>query len=1281
MYRNLILGFALAAGSVASAASLTPDILVPDHEKAMAIVGLSNNGKYGVASIQPDEDGNSNTLGAVFYDFTGSKPIYTDLTLKHSAVGATDVTDDGKTVVGTVDLMPGYCRNENGTWTWHTLPIPNRRVDMPVEDFTTGEESVATYSLNGGTVSAVSPDGRYAVGLARCNEYELFEQAVMWDLSTGKIIDVPSPTRGIDGEEYYQTRYMQLSDNGRYLLCYNAFSYSGGVVFVFDRQTNEPIYIDVEKNPDGSFSPRLEGYHGLEIDGVTKSLTSDGRYVSGGINGADGTYIFLFDVPNRKLTVFNDGIHDDVTGWSVTKDGMALGATPAMTPYADAMVCYDDFLFPMSLAYEGVYGLEMEAKYGIDNTGKPTLISDDGRSIIFITSRSASYLLRLKEDLRDLLKRVNLMSGWTASPREGTRMSAFTKIAVSFENPVECDASKYTQVKLLDADGNLVANPLANGGIQTDGNKLNITFRARQLDEGKTYTLHIPEGICWVKGRPTNTNEEINIKYEGRANKPVAPKNVSPADGTSLASIDLADNPIVVTFDVPVQINPSLASRPIAHLYVDDADEPAASLTLDVDLYTNTLVAYPAAKVFLYKGSEYHVRVPEGAVCDLSGQGPSEAFSVTYKGSYVPQLGDEQYLFRSQGDDFSNLLFYDGDKGTPIAEYADMGFTADTTPWWVVMDEGVEDMAFASHSCYTDGRASNDWLVTRQIKVPDGVSSYLKFQSQSYRKGKEDRLKVYIYENNFAFNQLTAATIKNILEKGDLVYDEIQSPGNSEQVLAGEWTDNTIPLDDYRGKSINICFLNDNCNQSMVMIDNIEVLREVKAFLTMTNQNNVVGRDNVTIKGILTVASDLAEYSKLEMSLSDGKDNEVSSLSQDFDTPLKPGDIYSFEFPQPLPLTVGEENPYTISFSLDADDMQYKGTVRNLAFETTKRVVVEEYTGRDCQYCPLGILAMENLEERYGEQVVPIVLHSYNSDPKGFNITDYSQAVFSGNSSAPNGRINRRNEFTAPMFADNSTNRYHYSASEVPGAAPTWLDVVNEELTEPTFLDISLAPVQSTRPNYVNYTATVKSALNLDDQNVRVLGMLMEDGIVDRQQNGLHSFSDEALGQFGKGGQYGYASIRYTFNNVARGFWGQSANGTPRLIPASLETGKEYSVDIEYAIPAIVENASKLKMAVVLIDENTGRVINAAVENADISGVEDIVADESAAEPVISSSFGEISVVASGDVEVAVYALDGRLLAHGTGRDTVSVSLHSFKGVAIVRAACAGKVTSKKLVM
>ena len=1275
--RNLTLSLAVAVSGIAMAAKENaPDILIPNVQGAGVIKGLSNNGKYGVASIKPGDDGFSYTVGSVFYDLTGSVPVGTNIGKGRSASAANDVTDDGKLVVGSVDRMPAVCRYKDGEWVWEKLPVPDKVYDVPMEDMYTGEQYVSRFKLNGGHVNAVTPDGKYGVGLCRSNENEMIELAVMWDLTTMQIVEVDFPVTNLFGEDELQSRFLQISDDGRYILCWNSFSYIGGVVFVFDREKNEAIYIDVDE-VGGKFVPREPGYIGLELDGITKSLTSDGHYVGGGIMKDDETYVFRFDVWNKELHIYKDAVYRDATGWSVTKDGLVLGGTPARTPYAEGLICTEDMIYPFQALYRDAYGLDMYS-YGIDVTGKPNLVSDDGRTIVFVTSKDDTYVARFKEPLRDGVDRINMMSNWTVTPAKNTKMTKLQNVTFTFDNPIEVDGKRYEDVKLLDSKGNVIATALENGLNASDA-KLEVSFKPVLLEEGETYTLTIPEGLCWLKGHNNSKNNAIEVKYVGRENVPVSIKNISPESGSTLNSLDLNDNPVVVQFDVPVKVNGTANDRPMAHLYIDDSNEPIASLVLDIDLYTHNLVIYPSSTFYLYKGSEYKIEVPEGAVTDLSGMGPSGAFSIEYEGSYVPQMGDDLYLFKSNCNNFDNFLFYEGDHGTPVSEYANMGFTADETPWWVVMDDNslTVDMSFASHSCYTDGRQADDWVATRQLSIPEDVPTYLQFQSQSYRKNKEDRLKVYVYVNDASYNALTASVVKDIKEKGELIYNEIQSPGKYEDVLADDWTNNVIPLDKYKGKKIYICFVNDNQNQSMVIIDDIQVVKEVNSFITITGSENVVNQQSVAIRGILSIASELADYNTLTMTLLDSEGKEVSAYSAT-GLNLKGGDTYNFEFPQQLPLVLGEENHYSIKYTLDEDTGVYDGVIRDLTFQPEKRVIVEEYTGKTCQYCPLGMAAMERLEAMYGDKIIPIGLYSYNGDPKGFGISSYSATVFNGSGAAPMGRINRRPDIVSPMYSDEN-NKYHMTAADVPGTANVWQDEVVDEMNNPTYLSVD-AEARIDRTGYVYVSADVKTAINLNNQNVRVLGVLLEDGIQDSQSSGVYMFDDPILGEFGLGGRYSLATFWYEFNNVARGYWGQSPNGTPRLVPAVLKIGETYNVEFEYKIPDIVANKEKLKMAIVLLDESTGRVINATVAKVDTSGVEEII-DNAGGTLDVNKVGNEIYVSAAGDVQVAVYTLDGRMIKNVNGTGNLSISLDGYHGVVIVRAASGGMSVVKKIIL
>lgn len=1246
-YRNNFLKGFLAAAAIAistgasAQTDLTPQILHPDPVNGALLYGLSDNGEWGVSSTAPGYDGFSDFAGASIYDLRSDPVQSVDLSKGETFCAGFDVTDDGKTVAGAYRQQPAICRLEaDGQWHWYELPVPDRTITLR-NNYT---DVVMTYKLNSGEATNITPDGRYAVGYASCNEYIQIEVACMWDLETLELMDLP----GLGVENTTFSRVVQISADGKKLVCRR-----GGYV-LYDRDTRQATRIPV----------------GLDI--YAQGMCPSGRYISGVVERNDIPYAAWWDVENNELTVLEDAINADAVAWIITDAGMPLVARPYLTPYADAYVCQDGFLYSFDEVLTDVYGLNLAA-HGIDNTGKPFKVSADGRTVVFITGPGASYVVRFREDIADAISRVDLFSNWSATPVSGTRMSYLKQPRINFSHEIELVPGFEGRVQVLDKDGNVLTSPVANGGTIAQGNSLLLRFSNYRLTEGETYTLVVPEGMVRLKGLPSKLNPELRVVYEGRANVPVVPVKFSPEPGSSITSLSLADNPVSVVFDEMIQVNvPSGADRPMAKVYIDGESDFAGFANLDVDLYTgNTLVIFPDNDIPFYKGSVYTIVVPEGAVTDMSGSGPSERFTIDYAGSLVPQLGEGKYLFNSTCDSYTNFLFYEGDHGNPTDEYVSMGFTRDQTPWSVVREsESSTDMAFGSHSSYSPLVQADDWVATRQILIPDGASAYLAFDSQSYRKAKTDYLKVYVYENAASLNSLTARTIEAIRSNADLVYNERQSPGATEANLSGEWTHNVIDLTPYAGKSIYICFLNDNYDGSMVMIDNIQVVNDIDAFITLLGNTNVVAREEAVIRGLLTVSSETARYSGVDLRLLDADGREVSKVSAD-GLDLRADDIFPFEFPRPLPLEAGVVNPFTIEYSLDGDaPLRYEGAVRNLSFEPEKHVVIEEFTGRDCKFCPSGIVAMEHLVEIYGDKVIPVVLHCYmGTDPKGHNVMGYSE--FTGLVNAPSARVNRGPE-SMPIYQTSSG----YVFSGVEGER-LWHDLVADALGQPALVDVAVESAGGSAGR-LDFRASFRSALTMDDCNYRVFGVLLEDGVTDVQNNAYYATSDPLLGEWGAGGQYGKPVARYEFNNVARETWGTGYNGTGGLLPTTLVSGETYTVDMSVNAASQVNDLSKCKFVVMLIDEDTGLVVNASRSDITSTGVSALPADGGVAVSV--SPFG-VTVVSAGESSAALYDLSGRLIASASGNGSYMLPVSGFGGVAILRVSTPSGVVTRKLMM
>lgn len=1241
--KNLVFAL-LVAGTVGAYAEedLTPEILWPDPVKGALLYGMSDNGLWGVACGSPGDGGSSDFTGASLYNLSGYPVEIIDLKQGAAFCAAFDVTDDGKMVAGSYNTKPAVCRLEDGNWTWHELPVPDREITISNPE--TGYSR--TYRINAGEVSKITPDGRYGMGMVGSNETVNISIGMMWDLTTMEMIEIPA----LRNASYL----MQITADGRYVL-----AQSGGYV-LYDMQTGESKQI-----------------RGLGLSIYVQSLSTDGHYISGVYTGNDGeAYAAYYDVWNDKLTVIDGDGYADAAAWTTTNDGVPLIGRPYLTPYADAYVWHDDYMYSLEDLLKQGYGIDLES-HGITNTGKPGLVSADGRTMSFITAARNCYVLRLKEDIRDALDRIDLLKDRTVTPAEGAVMTALGEVRIRFAHPMEGSPMAYARIGLLDSEGNVVATPLSNGGVTISGNEVSIAFRTKTLNPGETYTLLIPEGQFWIKGREKNSNEEIRIQYTGRENIPVKPLEILPAPGSSLSSLSLTENPIVVTFDTKIRINePLIGKRPVATVFIDEEEQPVAEAILDTDVATGTkLVIYPSSAIPLYKGSTYRIEVPEGVVTDLSGYGASDALSISYEGSYVPQLGDEKYLFRSTCDSYNNFLFYEGDHGTPVSEYLGMGFNADLTPWVVVREsEASTDQAFGSHSVYTDGRQADDWVTTRQLLIPETGETYLSFDSQSYRRDKQDYLKVYVYEHIGILNSLSESTISDIRENGDLVYNELQDPGASEDYLAGDWRHNVINLTKYAGKSIYICFVNDNRNQSMVIIDNIEVFKDMNSFITLRNNTNVVGNDNVKIWGMLSVVSETKEFSSVSMTLKDKEGNTVSSIKED-GLNLKEGDAYNFSFPESLPLVAGEENAFSIEYSLDDAESKYEGIIRALTFQPEKRVVVEEFTGSDCQFCPGGIIMMERLVDLYDDRIIPVALHCYNgTDPKGANVMGYWQ--FTGMTGAPQARINR-GEISSPLFQ--IPGGYVDTAADIPGndgSVKLWKDYVVEEFVEPALMEVSLIPEEA-GDNEFAFTASVRSAINLENTNIRVFGVLLEDNLIDYQVNAYANIEDPIFGEWGHGGLYGSSTAIFNFSNVARQAWGTSYNGTAGLLPNSISTSWEYPVEIRMDKPANVVNPTNCKMVVMLIDDASGKVINSAVSKSmsKVKGVEENALLE------IRAENGNILVNAPGPVNVRLYNAAGLLLKETEGNGNVILSTEGYSGLLIVEARTASGSTYRKFMM
>ncbi|MBQ5909376.1 MAG: Omp28-related outer membrane protein, partial [Bacteroidaceae bacterium] len=530
-----------------------------------------------------------------------------------------------------------------------------------------------------------------------------------------------------------------------------------------------------------------------------------------------------------------------------------------------------------------------------------------------------------------------------------------------------------------------------------------------------------------------------------------------------------------------------------------------------------------------------------------------------------------------------------------------------------------------------------------------------------------------VWENNSVYNALTPSIVEKMRSEGTTVFHERLTPGATEDGLDGEWSEYSVDLRQFAGKNIYIAFINENEAQSALMINNVEVTHNIPFLVTLDNASSVVNKDNLIIKGRITIDTEAETYSSAELVLKNAAGIVVSRLSAE-NLNLKKGDVYPFEFTEALPLEKGKNNAYSIDVRLDNTENTINAAVKNLQFQPVKRVVLEEMTGQGCVNCPLGKLAIEKISSTFGNQFIPIALHTYTGDNLGAGLEAYNS--FLGLNAAPSGIINRSGFISAPMMSIDGD----YVFNGVNGEK-LWLDLVQEELAVPADAEISATASFNTDSTAIVIPCSVTFALEAEKQNLNLFAVILEDNIKGYQRNTFGGIADADLGAWGEGGSLS-AGTTYPFyhNHVARATIGQTFNGTGGYIPSNVIAGKEYYAGITASLPASVNDLSRLHIVVMMIDANTGRVINAtqcAVQAYDPVGIH----HTTAAAPTVRVSAGDITVQTSEQAQVQIYTGGGTLLAGTSGKGTFTLSASGYKGMVVAKVSTPSGCITKKLLL
>ncbi len=262
-------------------------------------------------------------------------------------------------------------------------------------------------------------------------------------------------------------------------------------------------------------------------------------------------------------------------------------------------------------------------------------------------------------------------------------------------------------------------------------------------------------------------------------------------------------------------------------------------------------------------------------------------------------------------------------------------------------------------------------------------------------------------------------------------------------------------------------------------------------------------------------------------------------------------------------------------------------------------------------YCPLGVVAFENLERSFPNNFITIEMHTTAGCSDVYANEEYASAL--GYTSAPSGRVNRLDTIYAPICEDEAVYTFLSKSGNI-----TFADIVSREINVPAEASVAVSAYHDADFMQLDINSEVTFAIDLESANYKVSYILLEDNLSGNQRNGCYSWNQPILADWCNGGVYASPYVGgYLYKDVARSVLG-SYDGIPGYIPNSVYAGipivSPSSWDaskVEYI------NFNNAKVVCLLINANTGLVVNSAVcrvSTNTVDGVESLKTDATSAE-------------------------------------------------------------------
>ena len=234
-----------------------------------------------------------------------------------------------------------------------------------------------------------------------------------------------------------------------------------------------------------------------------------------------------------------------------------------------------------------------------------------------------------------------------------------------------------------------------------------------------------------------------------------------------------------------------------------------------------------------------------------------------------------------------------------------------------------------------------------------------------------------------------------------------------------------------------------------------------------------------------------------------------------------------------------------------------------------KNMLVEEYTGTWCGWCPRGIVGMQYMEEKYGDKgFIGIAVH-YGDDMEAPSYSELG-AYYYSTAGFPTCEVNR----SGSPFDPNVDNFQSYYDSLDEVGSPVKVDLVAE---------------YDESKNVLRAKSTTEFAFDQSDANYNLAFVITENNVGPYLQTNYFS-----------NGKYGYTlegwtdkpeTVPYFFNEVARFISG--TGGIQNSVPLQITAETPYDFTVELPLDN-VNNVEKCTVIVMVLDGDSGEVMNSA---------------------------------------------------------------------------------------